>query len=145
MLIQFASLCRVMLVRLRKTYITTDITKHSTMHRNRLHVHKTQTCNTCTTRHYTIPAHSLTTSRITNQTTPMHTQEINSIQQQQIYYTHQDTQESHTSSHQTKHIHTTTVTTYLNNRKLNKLLHTAAPTINTTEATLTIKHNVRQM
>ena len=36
-----------------------------------------------------------------------------------------------------KHIHTTTVTTYLNSRKINKLLHTAAPTINTIEATLT--------
>ena len=40
-----------------------------------------------------------------------------------------------------KHIHITTVTTYINNRKNNKLLHTAALTINTAEATLT-KANV---
>ena len=42
--------------------------------------------------------------------------------------------------HNLKRIHTTTVTNYLNNRKMNKLLHTTAPTINTTEATLSKAH-----
>ena len=69
----------------------------------------------CIFRTNTTPAHSLTTTWITNQTkvTAPHTstykadnaqtRETNSIQQQQIYHTHQDTQESNTSSHQTKH------------------------------------------
>ena len=63
------------------------------------------------------------------------------------YTTHQDTQKSHTNTHQSKHkTHSHHNSHYLP-QQINKLLHTAAPTINTTEATLTkaqrrtLKHN----
>ena len=123
-------------------------TKYGSMH-----------CNMCmskqTYRHTTIHTHQ--TSCIRNQTkniesntpAPLSYKAYNTRQKKQTalnnykYTIHIKTQKCHSCTHQTKNIkfiHTTTVTTYMSIRNINRLIQATAPLINISETSLTSHH-----